>query len=135
MEKRVIKFRGKKDDMSNFNWVYGNLLNECSIGKVGHGLDTYSYGSVVENTVGQFTGNTDVNGIEIYDGDILESNNVDGKQLFLCVFEKSSYVFGWNLVCLTGQYSPVHNQVWEDGIIVGNKVDTPELLKALAKNI
>jgi len=135
MEKRVIKFRGKKDDMSNYKWVYGNLLNECSIGKVGHGLESYRYSSVIANTVRQFTGNTDINGIEIYEGDILESNNVDGKQLFLCVFECSSYVYGWNLVCLTGQYSPVHNETWETGVVVGNDVDTPELLKAVEENV
>ena len=51
---REIKFRGLRKeynkDHHDSKFVYGNLLNECSIGDVGIGLSSYSYAEV-PNTV------------------------------------------------------------------------------------
>lgn len=60
--KREIKFKGKR--VKSDKWVYGNLLNECTIGKVGHGLESYYYTEVDPDTISQFTG---IDGL--YEGD------------------------------------------------------------------
>jgi len=73
---RQIKFRGKRVEYNpqhhNSEWVYGNLLNDKSIGEVGEGLSKYWYAEVDPSTVSQFTGLLDKNGKEIWEGDVIK---------------------------------------------------------------
>ena len=122
---RIIKFRGLR---KNYNpeykqgkWEYGNLLNECSIGEVGAYLDSYEYAEVIPDSVGQFTGVTDKNGKEIYEGDIVK--DTEGR------IEQVKYEPEYGAI-----FMPFDNSEWcfTDGEyceVIGNIYENPDLLK------
>ena len=67
--KREILFKAQRDDGKG--WVFGNLLNLSTIGKVGKELSYYEYSTVDPDTVCQYTGLKDNNGVKIFEGDVV----------------------------------------------------------------
>lgn len=121
---REILFRGKQ---SNDEWIYGNLqvLGECAFISADMGFNKI----VDTETVGQYTGLTDKNGVRIFEHDILKFDYV-GKNLGVSgieavVFENGKFgvLWGWHkdFTCLDG----FSNTTIE---VIGNIHDNPELL-------
>ena len=116
---REIKFRGKSK--KDGTWFYGNLFDKDTRGNT-HIYTTKSGCLDVDpETVGQFTGRTDKNGKEIYEGDIVRWFDSDENERIDLV----KWKFGGLVLC-NAQYT-----VGSYGLIevIGNIHDNPELIK------
>lgn len=120
---RTIKFRGKWQDSGE--WKYGNLI--CSQDGMTAAIqdDKFTY-RVITDTIGQFIGQKDAVGNEIYEGDIIESAKQIRHQIVydsdLATF-KAKGINNW-------AYCPIDKD-WLAAFqkkVVGNIHDNPELL-------
>ncbi len=90
---REILFRGKRVD--NWEWVKGYYCvgfetTEYPIIKTFNGF----HHKVIPDTVGQFTGLTDKNGVKIFAGDIVRASNIANSAVGIIRFGKYGIVFG-----------------------------------------
>lgn len=148
---REILFRGKRRD--NGEWVYGLLKYDsagnpgCICGWVGDsGSETYQEIEVIPETVGQFIGRKDKNGVEICEGDIIQFETAKAKGHSVDNV-KANYVIVWASKCnhgdvlydVTGFYAQSIKSdetfmsisyliKYNGAIVIGNKFQNPELL-------
>lgn len=152
--KREIKFRGKRLD--NGEWVVGDYFKKIIIRGstemlvhyigwqiIDGGVTWNEYEEVDPETVGEYTGLQDENGIDIFEGDILlrkcynPNYNTQGK-----IVEYKSQVYysattnpcGWRIKNSTrtgGWSAPLSwSKLYNNkAVVVGNIHDNPELLK------
>ena len=145
---REIKFRGKRS--TNGEWLYGDLMNDNIGGCYIYPIDSeniFKENAVIPDTVGQYTGLNDKNGVEIYEGDILRSDQYpfsdtedgvyDNYLVEVCWSKESCCFFGYafkhpdSKVWGLSEGDTVECETFLDrGLyVVGNIHDNPELIK------
>ena len=124
--KREILFRGKK---SNGRWVYGSLvvsenINPAIYYNVSKGVaDVLDWCYVSPESIGQYTGLTDKNGVKIFEGDIISLGDPNIK--YLTMWRNAGFA-----AKQIGASSYIGLTYWASDIeVLGNVIDNPELIK------
>jgi len=141
--KREILFRGKRKD--NDEWIEGSLLNfrentyiiphdseYCYDDTEKLAFDV-KYFEVLPETVGQFTGMSDVNGVKIFEGDIFKGYKIAGRRVnFVFWYDEDERAFMYGSVYKKGYRLSISKyciSIKESEIeIIGNIHDNPEVL-------
>lgn len=125
---REVKFRAKSMNKKDNRWHYGLIR---SIAEDGTGFIQEQHKNCIHintDTIGQYTGLLDFNGVEVYEGDIvklIEDRNRDG------IFEP--FIAG-QVKFRNGSFYITDGAIsrfrWEDYVVevVGNIYESPELL-------
>ena len=132
---REILFRGKRID--NGEWVYGVPVIGITSGvfmvwiesktKRGCGevsiRDVVKQAEIIPETVGQYTGLNDKNGVKIFEGDILRGSMVN----LIVAYEGARFIAYW----MDHDYGYGTEKMWcnlvEGGEVIGNIHDNTEV--------
>ena len=117
---REIFFRGKRVD--NGKWVCGYLVIDDFNDKQFVDTIPITY-SVDPETIGQYTGLTDMNGNKIFEGDIVK-NIITGEKGVIQWFDERSAFMMWNRTKNAIYF--LYDKTFSNIRIVGNVFDTPE---------
>ena len=121
---REIKFRAK--DIASNKWLFGDIRHHkddvCIFDQGGTKGE-----QVKRETVGQFTGLRDINGKDIYEGDILDVSYADEESYLEVRFVRGVFAFLWN-GDLDDEF-PCNAPTHEWAKVIGNIYDDPKLLK------
>jgi uncharacterized phage protein (TIGR01671 family) len=129
---RDIKFRGKRE--FDCEWVFGDLLQyesgEAAIfsTKLSHygceATEIYKRDNVIPETIGQYTGLTDKNGKEIYEGDIIKTFTNGSPFIGEVYYEDAQWFGAQDYLGYAIEFGKAE--------IIGNQYENPELLEGQA---
>ena len=134
---REILFRGKR--LHDNKWIYGNFISDYEgnphiieprfFCEDGHHLqyedNTDTPVFIIPETVGQYTGLTDKNGVRIFEGDIIQSLESSVTGLVQWFPEHSAFMV-W---CKSANEVGFLYECADIIKVIGNIHDNPELLK------
>lgn len=129
---REIKFRGKSADDNK--WVFGDIQH--IYGKLDIVWEDGFFGQEVDpKTVGQFTGLTDKNGKEIYEGDLLKDSSEDTGVIWEVVYNEKQAAFCLKEHDIIGTAPLGEIMMYYPHLeVIGNIHDHPEPINKEARN-
>ena len=132
---REIKFRGFSKTLNK--WIIGvpyfsegNWWILVDENTKSDDIGTGSY-FVDKNSIGQYTGLKDKNGVEIYEGDIVTIMDCEPSLYKICYWDNN---FKWGVEYIGNdktnwQYENLEEFSYEDFEVIGNIYENPELLQ------
>lgn len=129
---REILFRGK--EVESGDWYYGDIFHSSvDVDTVRiHDYRNRANVKIIPETLGQFTGLTDKNGVKIFEGDIVEYET--GKKVRIGRVFFSDFRSSFSVTAGKNGSARINNDLYNyiqnrnSVIVIGNIYDNPELI-------